>query len=55
MRMNKKALSKMMTEFSQELGMAQPKKGKAGKGFLLAAGGLLGYALIRGMRSKMNK
>jgi hypothetical protein len=53
LRMNKKALSKMMNEFSQELGMTQPKKNRVGRVMLLAAGGIAGYALIRGMLNRM--
>ena len=53
MKKNKKALSKMMAEFSQELGMAPQRKSKAGRGMLLAAGGIVGYAMIRGMLNRM--
>lgn len=53
MKKNKKALSRMMTEFSQELGMTPPKRSRVGKGMLLAAGGIVGYTMIKGMLNKM--
>ncbi len=49
----KKALGKMMTEFSQELGMTAPKRNKMGRNMLLAAGSIAGYALIRRIFNRM--
>ncbi|MDD2503956.1 MAG: hypothetical protein PHG58_08965 [Clostridia bacterium] len=53
MKRNKNTLGKMMTEFSQDLGMSAPKTSKVGRNMLLAAGGIAGYALIRGMINRM--
>ncbi|HHY81165.1 MAG TPA: hypothetical protein GX505_00585 [Clostridiales bacterium] len=55
MKMNRKALRKMMTEFSQELGMPTPAKrnGSMGKRLLLAAGSIAGFYLIRGLFNRM--
>ncbi|MBE3100923.1 MAG: hypothetical protein IMZ47_01455 [Firmicutes bacterium] len=51
--MKKKPLGKMMTEFSHELGITTTKKNKTGKRMLMAAGGVLGFSLIKGMMNRM--
>ena len=49
MKHNKARLGKMMSEFSEELGVTAPEKDRMGKGLLMVAGGILGYAAIRGI------
>ena len=54
MKMNRKTLGKMMSEFSQELGMpAQKKVGGLSKKMLWAAGSAAGFFLIRGLYNRM--
>ena len=56
MKMNRQALSKMMSEVSKELGMAASKKsGAVAKKMLWAAGSVAGYYLIRGIDNKTIK
>jgi hypothetical protein len=54
MKMNRNKLGKMMSEFSQELGMpAQRKAGGLGRKMLWAAGSAAGFLLIRGLYNRM--
>ena len=53
MKRSKMPLGKRMSEFSQELGVTTPKKSKMGRGMLMAAGSILGYAVIRGIFNRM--
>jgi hypothetical protein len=54
MKMNHNKLGKMMSEFSQELGMpAQRKAGGLGRKMLWAAGSAAGFLLIRGLYNRM--
>lgn len=53
MNRNLKPLKKMMTEFSQELGMPAAKKGGLGKKMLWAAGSAAGFFLIREIYNRM--
>lgn len=54
MKMNRKTLGKMMSEFSQELGMpAQKKVGGLSRKMLWAAGSAAGFFLIRGLYNRM--
>jgi len=54
MKKNRKALGKLMAEFSQELGIPSPKgNGGMGKKILMAAGSLAGFYMIRGIINKM--
>lgn len=50
--MKTKRLRKMLNEFSQELGIEQPRMQKVGKTMLWAAAGVVGFSLIKGMMKK---
>ncbi|HOB19613.1 MAG TPA: hypothetical protein PK830_02775 [Candidatus Atribacteria bacterium] len=50
--MDTKRIKKMMTEFSQELGIEAPKANSMGRKMLWAMAGLAGFSLIRGMMKK---
>ncbi|MGI6538216.1 MAG: hypothetical protein ACOX22_07810 [Caldicoprobacterales bacterium] len=47
MKFNRNALSKMMSEISQELGVDAPKKRKMRNTLLWTAGSIAGYYLMR--------
>lgn len=54
MKMNRKALGKLMSEFSQELGIADQKKaGSMGRKMLAAAGSVAGFFLIRSIYNRI--
>ncbi len=48
----RKPVRKMMSEFSEELGVTTRKKNKMGISLLVAAGGIIGYNLIRGAMNR---
>ncbi len=49
----RKPIRKMMSEFSEELGVTTHKKSKVGIGLLVAAGGIVGYSLVRGTMNRI--
>lgn len=53
MKKNTKPLKKMMTEFSQELGMPAAKKTGMGKRMLWAVGSAAGFFLARGIYNRL--
>ncbi|MDD2503119.1 MAG: hypothetical protein PHP79_05585 [Clostridia bacterium] len=55
MKMNRRDLTKKMTEFSKELGIIPKKTGSAGRTLLWAAGSIAGYFLIRGIYNNRSK
>ncbi|WZL79194.1 hypothetical protein QBE55_03240 [Eubacteriales bacterium mix99] len=48
----RKPVRKMMSEFSEELGVTAHKRNKMGIGLLVAAGGIVGYSLVRGAMNR---
>jgi len=50
---NRKSLAKMMTEFSQELGITGQKKNNMATKMLVAAGSAAGLYLIRQLYNRM--
>ncbi len=53
MKKNLRPFKKMMTEFSQELGMPAAKKGSLGKKMLWAAGSAAGFFLAREIYNRL--
>lgn len=47
--MNTRRIKKMMSEFSQELGIAPKRMDDIGKKLTWAAAGVIGFSVIKGM------